>query len=132
MWGGLVTTQDPGHPKLVCERWENVTSLIVQRDGFANFYHSSEDWVNAWLAMAILNLSVSETQVFLTDLHPWGPFKDMWTSVFGWKHPVLMRGTFKASMQASACASAAPSSPFSGQHRPSLLFRLVCRRELLP
>jgi len=89
MWGGLVTTQDPGHPKLVCERWENVTSLIVQRDGFANFYHSSEDWVNAWLAMAILNLSVSETQVFLTDLHPWGPFKDMWTSVFGWKHPVL-------------------------------------------
>lgn len=52
----------------------NHNVLVVQRDGFANFYHSSEDFVNAFLAMAILRQSVNDTQIFITDLYPKGPF----------------------------------------------------------
>jgi hypothetical protein len=48
--------------------------MIIQRDTFANFFHDSEDFVNAFLAYAILEWNLGETQIFLTDLYPQGPF----------------------------------------------------------
>ncbi|CAN0025390.1 unnamed protein product, partial [Choristocarpus tenellus] len=47
---------------------------VVQRHTFANLFHDSEDFVNAFLALAILRWSTGETQVFLSDLYPKGPF----------------------------------------------------------
>jgi hypothetical protein len=36
---------------------------VVQRDTFANMYHDSEDFVNAFLALAILELRLDQVQV---------------------------------------------------------------------
>jgi hypothetical protein len=47
----------------------------IQRDTFANMYHDTEDFVNAYLALAILELPLNGVQIFLTDLYPWGPFE---------------------------------------------------------
>lgn len=47
---------------------------VVQRDTFANLFHDSEDFVNSFLAMAILRKAPADMQVFLTDLYPDGPF----------------------------------------------------------
>lgn len=55
-------------------RLPSVYSQIVQRDTFANLFHDSEDFVNAFLAMAILRMAPGETQIFITDLYPKGPF----------------------------------------------------------
>lgn len=57
-----------------CEMWVDHPVLITQRDTFANFFHDSEDFVDVFLAMAILQWSPGETQHFLTDLYPEGPF----------------------------------------------------------
>ena len=47
----------------------------IQRDTFANMYHDTEDFVNAFIALAIMELPLNGVQVFLTDLYPWGPFE---------------------------------------------------------
>lgn len=57
-----------------CDEWVEHNVLVVERDTFANFYHDSEDMVNAFLAMAILQWSLNDTQILLTDLYPKGPF----------------------------------------------------------
>ena len=48
--------------------------LIMQRDTFANFFHDSEDFFNSFLTMAVLEWSLKDTQIYLTDLYPNGPF----------------------------------------------------------
>jgi len=48
---------------LKCDEWVDHPVLLVERDTFANFFHDSEDFVNAFLAMAILDWSIGETQV---------------------------------------------------------------------
>jgi hypothetical protein len=48
--------------------------LVVQRDTFANFFHDSEDFFNTFLAMSILEWKLEDTQIYLTDLYPNGPF----------------------------------------------------------
>jgi hypothetical protein len=48
--------------------------LVTQRDTFANFFHDSEDFFNVFLAMAILQWKGGDTQMYLTDLYPEGPF----------------------------------------------------------
>lgn len=57
-----------------CSTWIDHTVLLQERDTFANFFHDSEDFVNAFLAMAILELKPRGTQLFLMDLYPEGPF----------------------------------------------------------
>ncbi len=57
-----------------CDEWVNHSVLIVQRDTFANFFHDSEDFFNVFLAFAILRWKFSNSQIFLTDLYPKGPF----------------------------------------------------------
>ena len=75
-----------------CDEWLDHRVLIVQRDTFANFFHDSEDLVNAFLALAILEWSLGSgpagkgssggTQIFLTDLYPAGPFWELWSKAF--------------------------------------------------
>lgn len=57
-----------------CALWIDHPVLITQRDTFANFFHDSEDFVNVFLALAILEWAPGSTQHFLTDLYPEGPF----------------------------------------------------------
>ena len=64
----------PSHEDLECSEWVEHPVLVVQRDTFANFFHDSEDFINAFLTMAILEWNVGETQLYLTDLFPEGPF----------------------------------------------------------
>lgn len=57
-----------------CHEWIEEPVLIDQRDTFANLFHDSEDFVNVFLAMAVLELTAGDTQIYLTDLYPEGPF----------------------------------------------------------
>lgn len=74
--GGLENIQslDLSSNLYSCEKWIDHNVLIIQRDTFANFFHDSEDFVNTFLAMAILEWSRADTQILLTDLFPQGPF----------------------------------------------------------
>jgi hypothetical protein len=72
---------------LACDVWVEHPVLLVQRDTFANFFHDSEDFVNAFLALAILGWGPGDAQVYLTDLYPRGPFWAMWSQVFAQGHP---------------------------------------------
>ena len=80
-WNAQWTTQATSFvdsASLQCDEHVAHPVLIVQRDTFANFFHDSEDFVNVFLAMAILKWSIGNTQIYLTDLYPQGPFWDMW------------------------------------------------------
>lgn len=59
----------------LCDEWVNHRVLIVQRDTFANFFHDSEDFTNAFIALAVLRWSMDDTQIYLTDLYPKGVIK---------------------------------------------------------
>ncbi|CAM9823055.1 unnamed protein product [Ascophyllum nodosum] len=74
---------------LECDEWVEHPVMVVQRDTFANLFHDSEDFVNAFLAMAILRKPPGDTEVWLTDLYPKGPFWPMWERVFGVGRPTL-------------------------------------------
>ena len=62
--------------------WETRPTLLVQRDTFANMFHNSEDFFNAFIALAILRWNTADLQVIVADLYPKGPFWDMWSKVF--------------------------------------------------
>ena len=109
---------------LQCDRWVDHPVLVVQRDTFANFFHGSEDFVNTLLAMAILNWTRSDTQVYLTDLYPEGPFWDMWSRVFSGSDPSkrastawdLSRGPFstgRTCFRSLAVGIFGPASPIT-------------------
>jgi hypothetical protein len=57
-----------------CDLWVEEPVIVDQRDTFANFFHDSEDFINMFLAMSILEWSLKNTQIYLTDLYPKGPF----------------------------------------------------------
>ena len=64
----------PGDVPRGCSEWVDHNVLIIQRDTFANFFHDSEDLVNAFLALAVLRWRLADTQLYFTDLYPEGPF----------------------------------------------------------
>ena len=66
----------------ICDEWVDHPVLVLQRDTFANFFHDSEDFINAFLALAILEWNLGDTQVYLTDLYPEGPFWEMWKHAY--------------------------------------------------
>jgi hypothetical protein len=70
----LISHNGEEEDKYSCSEWVEHNVLIVQRDTFANFFHDSEDFVNTFLAMAILKWSRRNTQILLADLYPKGPF----------------------------------------------------------
>jgi hypothetical protein len=76
---------------LGCDTWiDDRTALIVDRHEFANLFHNSEDFFNAFLSMAILRRPRESVQLWLTDLYPKGPFWPVWSEVFdGGQHPPL-------------------------------------------
>jgi protein O-GlcNAc transferase len=88
LYTGLDYSEQP-HDRLACQVWEDTPTLIIQRDTFANMYHDTEDFVNAFLALAILELPLKNVQVFLTDLYPWGPFEAIWRQAFGFGNAAL-------------------------------------------
>jgi hypothetical protein len=65
-----------------CSEWIEHNVLLIQRDTFANFFHDSEDFVNAFLALAVLEWSRGDTQIVIMDLFPEGPFWDIWSKVY--------------------------------------------------
>ncbi|KAJ1452049.1 hypothetical protein M885DRAFT_528080 [Pelagophyceae sp. CCMP2097] len=74
---------------LDCEVTETAPTLIVERDTFANFFHNSEDFINTFIALAVLGWPLQELQILVTDLYPRGPFWPMWASVFfGGREPL--------------------------------------------
>ncbi|CAM9458894.1 unnamed protein product [Ectocarpus sp. 13 AM-2016] len=75
--------------QLECDGWVDHPVMVIQRDTFANLFHDSEDFVNAFLAMSILRKRPGDVQVLLTDLYPRGPFWPMWDKVFGVGRPTL-------------------------------------------
>ena len=77
MIGGLAIDR-----QISCESTEDKTLLIIQRDSFANLYHNSEDFFNAFLALLIAGLRPDQVRVFLADLYPWGPFESLWKHLF--------------------------------------------------
>jgi hypothetical protein len=70
-----------------CDTWVEHPVLMQERDTFANFFHDSEDFVNVFLAMAVLQWKPKDTQIFLMDLYPEGPFWNMWKEVFSHDYP---------------------------------------------
>lgn len=75
-------TVEPSNSKSQCDEWVEHPVLVVQRDTFANFFHDSEDFFNVFVALSILKWTKGDTQIFLTDLYPEGPFWDMWKEVY--------------------------------------------------
>eukprot|EP01041_Mallomonas_annulata_P009040 gene9040-18722_t len=67
---------------LSCTEWVDHNVLLIQRDTFANFFHDSEDLINAFLALAILEWKLEDTQLYFTDLYPEGPFWSIWDKAF--------------------------------------------------
>jgi hypothetical protein len=57
-----------------CDAWVEQDTMVVQRDTFANLFHVSEDFINAFLVMGILQWSLNGTQVLVTDMYPQGPY----------------------------------------------------------
>lgn len=55
---------------LGCDVWVEHPVLLVERDTFANFFHDSEDFVNTFLALAVLGWSIKDTQVTHTHTCP--------------------------------------------------------------
>ncbi len=77
MVGGL-STNGP----VDCQDIEDKPLLIIQRHGFANFYHDSEDFFNVFLALIITGLRPDQVRVLIADLFPWGPFETFWKHLF--------------------------------------------------
>ena len=77
MVGGLSTDG-----QVECQSIEEKPLLIIQRHGFANFYHDSEDFFNAFLALLITGLRPDQVRVLIADLFPWGPFESFWKHLF--------------------------------------------------
>jgi hypothetical protein len=61
-------------PQIECDVWIDNDTIVVQRDTFANFFHVSEDFVNAFLVMGILEWRPNNTQILVTDMYPQGPY----------------------------------------------------------
>jgi hypothetical protein len=57
-----------------CDAWVEPDTMVVQRYTFANLFHVSEDFINAFLVMGILQWSLNGTQVLVTDMYPQGPY----------------------------------------------------------
>lgn len=84
------TNQPIGPQSPTCDVWEERPIIIVQRDTFANLFHNSEDFVNMFLALAIMQLPLRDLQILVTDIYPKGPFWPIWSEVFNdGVHPPL-------------------------------------------
>ena len=57
---------------LACDVWVEEPTLLLQQDTFANFFHDSEDFFNAFIALAVLGWNTRDLRVVLADLYPKG------------------------------------------------------------
>eukprot|EP00607_Mallomonas_marina_P003658 CAMPEP_0182426666 /NCGR_PEP_ID=MMETSP1167-20130531/13178_1 /TAXON_ID=2988 /ORGANISM="Mallomonas Sp, Strain CCMP3275" /LENGTH=668 /DNA_ID=CAMNT_0024608273 /DNA_START=139 /DNA_END=2145 /DNA_ORIENTATION=+ len=86
----------PGALHPTCEQYIDHNILMIQRDTFANFFHDSEDLVNAFLSLAILKWKLSDTQLYFTDLYPEGPFWSIWQKAFSSHSPPAHSSTLSS------------------------------------
>jgi hypothetical protein len=77
-WNADLTTKSYQYledaSQVQCSVWIDHHVLMQERDTFANFFHDSEDFVNVFIAMAVLQWKPKDTQIYLMDLYPKGPF----------------------------------------------------------
>lgn len=76
-------------PQDFCKEWIDHTVVLTERDTFANFFHDSEDFVNIFITLAVLQLKPKDIQIFLMDLYPQGPFWNIWSEVYSHQYPAL-------------------------------------------
>jgi hypothetical protein len=96
-WNADITTgafkqlsEDQNDANAICSEWvDDRTVILAERDTFANFFHDSEDFVNTFLMLSVLQLKPKEIQMYLLDLYPEGPFWEMWSEVYSHYHPAF-------------------------------------------
>lgn len=73
--GTSADKQSSGGDRVIeCDAWVDENVIVVQRDTFAILFHASEDFVNAFLAMGVLDWSLNNTRILVTDMYPQGPY----------------------------------------------------------
>ena len=91
----FTATDDADSGMLECDMWEEVPTFLVQRHGFANMYHGSEDFFNTFLALAILNIPVNYARFMLSDLYPWGGYEGIWKELYRGAAPTFQAWDFQ-------------------------------------
>ena len=70
------------HPA-VCEHFDELPTLLIERNGlFANLFHQTEAFFNAFLALLITGLHPGNVRILIADLYPLGPFESLWRHLF--------------------------------------------------
>eukprot|EP00163_Fabomonas_tropica_P030929 TRINITY_DN718_c1_g1_i1.p1 TRINITY_DN718_c1_g1~~TRINITY_DN718_c1_g1_i1.p1 ORF type:complete len:297 (+),score=50.42 TRINITY_DN718_c1_g1_i1:77-892(+) len=74
---------------------EPIPTMFVTRYEYANFYHTLTDFINAFLALEVLELSPKDVQVVILDGHPQAPFDEAWETVFAPEHGYKFQSEYK-------------------------------------
>ena len=78
MLNGLSTDK-----QVTCASFDEMPTLIIERhSAFANLFHQTEAFFNAFLALLIARLRPADVRVLLADLYPLGPFEPLWRHLF--------------------------------------------------
>lgn len=93
----------PQSTSFKCDLTVDHNVLLIQRDTFANFFHDSEDFFNYFVAMSVLDWSLANTQVYLTDLYPEGPFWPIWGKVFSGNYKTRTSFDLSRELQGQEC-----------------------------
>ena len=66
-----------------CEGFDEIPTLLIERNGlFANLFHQTEAFFNAFLALLITGLHPGHVRILIADLYPLGPFESLWRHLF--------------------------------------------------
>ncbi|VDP71455.1 unnamed protein product [Schistosoma curassoni] len=65
------------------EKTEKIVFLITRVE-YANLYHTMTDWYNTYLTMKLLNLSINNIHLLITDGHPIGNLDEVWYQLFNY------------------------------------------------
>ncbi|CAH8624059.1 unnamed protein product [Schistosoma curassoni] len=58
--------------------------FLITRVEYANLYHTMTDWYNTYLTMKLLNLSINNIHLLITDGHPIGNLDEVWYQLFNY------------------------------------------------
>lgn len=57
-------------------------TIAVTRYEYANLYHTTTDWYNAFLVMQFFNRTSFDTNILIVDAHPSGALDPVWSHLF--------------------------------------------------
>uniref|UniRef100_A0A7S0SZ26 EGF domain-specific O-linked N-acetylglucosamine transferase n=1 Tax=Chromulina nebulosa TaxID=96789 RepID=A0A7S0SZ26_9STRA len=77
------------------ERYETPLYLMARDEDCENLFHSTADFMNAYLVISALQIDPKDLQVMLFDLHPDGPYIDLIKNAFSPNHPVIRHSHFQ-------------------------------------